>query len=121
MDKIRPISKIDELEPTEDGALGFDKYAICYEIIKDKKYKNRKGKNETSLFLNGYCNVQNGDIAVLWFMSEVANVLDETDLSNVSIKTYKIVYADSNPTPQYNKRLQAWQAVIKVDIRWESV
>lgn len=122
LDKIRPISKIDELEPAEDGTPGFDKYAICHEIVKDRKYKGRKGKNETSLFLNCYSNLtNNADVAVLWFMDEIKKALDEADLSDASIKTYKVEYSDSSPTPQYNERIQAWQSVITVIIRWEEV
>lgn len=124
LDKYKPISKISELEPVEDGSRGFDGYAICSEIIKDRKYKGRKGKNETSLFLNCYSNVsKNPDLAVLWLMSQVKAALDEADLSDTSlgIKTYKVEYSDSSPTPQFNERLQAWQSVITIVIRWEEV
>lgn len=122
LDKYRPISKIADLEPASDGSRGFNGYAICSEIVRDRKYKGRKGKNETSIFLNCYSNVSNNpDLAALWFMGEVKKALDEVDLSDPSlgIKTYKVEYADSIPRAEFNERLQAWQGVITILIRWE--
>jgi hypothetical protein len=118
LDKIRPISKFEELIPDNSG---FDKYAICHEIATDQKYKNRKGIYETPLFLNCYANVSNGDVAVLWFISETKKVLDEADLSNADLKTYLVEYDNSSPRPEFNEKLQAWQSVIKVTVRWRKL
>jgi len=120
LDKIRPMTKFNQLKPDEAGP-GFDKYAICHEIVTDHKYKNRKGKFETPFFLNCYSNVSNGDVAVIWFISEVKKVLDEADLSNTNIKTYSVEYDESSPQPEFNEVLQAWQSVIKVTIRWREL
>lgn len=120
LDKIRPIAKINQFKPNEVGA-GFNKYAICHEIVTDHKYKNRKGKFETPFFLNCYSNVSNGDVAVIWFVSEVKKALDEADLSNANIKTYSVEYEESSPQPEFNEMLQAWQSVVKVKIRWRKL
>lgn len=124
LSEVRPISRINELEPAEDGTPGFENYAICHEIIKDRKYKGRKGKYETSLFLNIYSNYgPNADLSVHWLNSQVKEFLDEANLTDkaIGIKTYKVEYADSSPTPQFNERVQAWQSVVKVNIRWEEL
>lgn len=112
VDKVRPISKLKELT-------GFSKYAIAYEIVEDKSYKSRKGKNETPIFINCYANVDNGDFAVLWLMEQVKGLLNEADLTDQTIKTYSVKYDSCTPQPEKNKYLQAWQSVIKFIIRWE--
>lgn len=119
VDKVRPISKIKDLAPDNGG---FSKYAICYEIPGDQDYKNRKGKYETSLFLNCYSNVDNGDLAVLHLARLVKEALDEANLTDATlgVKTYYVKYDNSNPQPEKNSLLQAWQSVIKITIRWET-
>jgi hypothetical protein len=116
VDKVRSISKIKELKY-------FSKYAISYEIINNKPYKQRKGKNETPLFINCYSNVDNGDMAVLSLVEDVKSLLDEAYLSDASldIKTYMVKIEESSPQPEMNSVLQAWQSVVKVNIRWEEV
>ena len=118
LDKVRPISKIKEMAPDNGG---FDKYALTYELINDKDYKNRKGKHETSLFLNCYSNVDNGDLAVLHLAKLVKETLDEVDLTDATlgIKTHYVKYDKSTPQPEKNKKLQAWQTVVAITIRWE--
>lgn len=112
VDKVRPISKIQELK-------NFNKYAITYEIIGDKDYKRRKGKNETPIFINCYANVDNGDMAVLFLMDQVKGLLNEADLTDSAIKTFFVKYDSCTPQPEKNSLLQAWQSVIKFIIRWE--
>lgn len=112
IDKVRPISKINELK-------GFHKYALTYEIIGDKNFKQRKGKNESPIFINCYANVDNGDMAVLWLMEQVKGLLDEANLTNSTIKTFFIKYQSCTPQPEKNRYLQAWQSVIKFIVRWE--
>lgn len=111
VDRVRPISKIKELE-------GFSKYAIAYELAGDNNYKGRKGKAETPIFINCYANVDNGDMAVLWLRKQVKQLLDEADLSDANVKTYGVRYQSGTPQPEKNALLQAWQSVALVEIRW---
>jgi len=112
LDKVRPITKIDELE-------GFDKYAITYEIAKGSNHKKVKGKQETPIFINSYSNLENGDIAVLQFAEKVKSLLNEGDISDSNIRSYMAKYQSSHPQPKMNSRLQAWQTVQVFMIRWE--
>lgn len=130
IDKVRPLSRIDDLEPDEDGP-GFEDYAVTHEIVGDDNYKNRKGKYETTLFLNLYSNVNGGDVAVLWLASKIKEALDEADLSDASLglKTYMVKtgstgtgqFQGSSPQPEFNERVQAWQTVVRLNVRWENV
>lgn len=111
LDKIRPISKIDEL-------IDFYKYAVTYEIMSDSPYKNRKGRYSTPMFINTYSNVENGEIAVLNLNKDIIELMDETDLSNTAIKTYMVKVQKSSPQPELNEYLDCWQSVVALEVRW---
>jgi hypothetical protein len=114
IDKVRPISKVDELKE-------FNQYAVAYEIVDDSLYKNRKGRYITPLFINTYSNVENGEIAVLWLNKQIKQLLDEVDLSNTNLKTYKVKIQSSSPQPEKNRLLDCWQSVVGVEVRWQEL
>lgn len=114
VDKVRPISRIDELK-------GFNKYAIAYQIADNQNFKRRKGKYETPIFINCYANVPKGDMAVLWLVQQVKELLDETDLSDATLKTYMVAVQPSTPQPEKNRLLDAWQSVVLVNVRWQEL